>query len=152
MSTSFSVKFYLILAMMLSFGSVEAQHNASDQVSSANWDIIGTLDFKVVNEQKVYPVFSSEVKAISNKSFELEGYLIPIKEGLKHTRFLLSPLPVNQCFYCGQNGVPVMVLVQASDPVAFTYRRIKVKGVVKLYRGNMVDYPPISMVQATVTR
>jgi len=55
MPASLNIKFCLILAIILSLGSVKAQHNASDQVSSANWDIIGTLDFKVVNEQKMYP-------------------------------------------------------------------------------------------------
>ena len=35
-----------------------------------------------------------------NKPFELEGYMVPIKDGMKQTKFMLSTLPINQCYFC----------------------------------------------------
>ncbi|MNR39518.1 hypothetical protein D3C85_1577330 [compost metagenome] len=55
---------------------------------------------------------------------------------MKQTKFMLSTLPINQCFYCGKNGVPIMVLVEMAEPIKFTYKTIVVKGTLKLNPGN----------------
>ena len=64
---------------------------------------------------------------------------------MKQTKFMLSTLPINQCFYCGKNGVPIMVEVQLKEPTKFTYQTIKVKGTLKLSTANAMDNPPISL-------
>ena len=81
-----------------------------------------------------------------NKPFELEGYIVPIKDGMKQTKFMLSTLPINQCFYCGKNGVPIMVQVELKEPVKFTYQTVKVKGILKLSSANAMNSSPISLV------
>lgn len=139
----------LALILLLFAGiSVKAQHNPDDQIMSDNWDIIGGVDFKIVKDTEMMAVFTDKIKKHAGKPFELEGYIVPIKDGMKQTKFMLSTLPINQCFYCGKNGVPVMVMVELTEPIKFTYATIVVKGTLKLNSGNAMDNPPIVLTSA----
>lgn len=139
----------IMLALLLFTGlAAKAQHNPDDQIMSDNWDIIGGVDFKIVKDVEMYAIYNADIKKHANKPFELEGYIVPIKDGMKQTKFMLSTLPINQCFYCGKNGVPIMVLVEMAEPIKFTYQTITVKGTLKLNTGNAMDNPPISLVAA----
>ncbi len=140
-------KLSLILFFTLGFfWNAKAQHDPNDQIFSANWEIIGDIDFKTVKETEMYAIFNNEIKKHANKPFELEGYIVPIKDGMKQSKFMLSTLPINQCFYCGKNGVPIMVLVELTEPVKFTYQTIKVRGTLKLSTANAIDVPPVSLI------
>ena len=140
-------KITLIILLLAGFGfGAKAQHDPSDQILSANWDVIGSVDFKTVKDTEMYAIFGNEIKKYANKPFELEGYIVPIKDGMKQTKFMLSTLPINQCFYCGKNGVPVMVQVELKEPIKFTYQTVKIKGILKLSTANAMDSSPISLV------
>jgi hypothetical protein len=128
--------------------SANAQHSASDLLRSDNWEIINTLEYRLEKNNDIFPIFSEKLKTHSNKEFELTGYLIPIREGLNQTRFLLSTLPINQCFYCGQNGIPAMILVEMTEGIKFTNRPLRLKGKLKLKNVNLRDYPPITLTSA----
>lgn len=139
----------LLLIAGLGFGA-KAQHNPDDQIMSDNWDVIGSVDFKTVKETEMYAVFGNDIKKYANKSFELEGYIVPIKDGMKQTKFMLSTLPINQCFFCGKNGVPIMVMVELKEPIKFTYQTVKIKGILKLSTANAMDAPPVSLVAGSM--
>jgi hypothetical protein len=141
----------ILLALLLFTGlAVKAQHNPDDQIISDNWDVVGSVDFKIVKDTEMYAIYNNNIKKFANKSFELEGYIVPIKDGMKQTKFMLSTLPINQCFYCGKNGVPIMVLVEMAEPIKFTYQTVKVKGTLKLNVGNAMDNPPIALVASSM--
>ncbi|MGY4385769.1 hypothetical protein ACVWYN_002815 [Pedobacter sp. UYP24] len=140
--------FFFILIFNGYYG--KAQHKLIDQLNSTNWEIIGTTDFKTVNEDTIYPIFSSQIKKYQNKIFELEGYMIPLEEGIKQSKFMLSTLPINQCFYCGKNGNPIMVMVELVKPLKFTYKPVKIKGKLILNNLNSLDIPPIVLEIASV--
>lgn len=142
------IKKTILIALLFAGIGARAQHNPNDQINSDNWDIIGGVDFKIVKDTEMQPVFTPEIKKYANKSFELEGYIVPIKDGMKQTKFMLSTLPINQCFYCGKNGVPIMVLVELTEPIKFTYKTVVIKGTLKLNPGNAMDNPPISLIAA----
>ncbi|MBB2150721.1 hypothetical protein [Pedobacter gandavensis] len=142
------MKRFLLAILLFTGFAVKAQHNPDDQILSDNWDVVGGVDFKIVKDSEMYAVYTPEIKKHANKTFELEGYIVPIKDGMKQTKFMLSTLPINQCFYCGKNGVPIMVLVEMTEPIKFTYKTIVVKGTLKLNAGNAMDNPPISLVNA----
>ncbi len=136
----------LILLMLAGFGfTAKAQHDPNDQIMSDNWDVIGNVDFKTVKETEMYAIFNNEIKKHAGKPFELEGYIVPIKDGMKQSKFMLSTLPINQCFFCGKNGVPIMVMVELVEPIKFTYQTVKIKGILKLSTANAMDNPPISL-------
>jgi hypothetical protein len=138
-------KLFLII-LMFAGTAAKAQHDPSDQIFSFNWEIIGGVEFKMVKDNQSYAMFTPEIKKHANRTFELEGYIVPIKDGMKQTKFLLSTLPINQCFFCGQNGVPMMVMVVLNEPVKFTYQPIKVRGTLKLSEAKVMDAPPITLV------
>lgn len=139
-------KLSLILLMITGFGLIaKAQHDPSDQIVSENWDIVGDVEFKTVKDTETYAIFTSEIKKYAGKPFELEGYIVPIKDGMKQSKFMLSTLPINQCFFCGKNGVPIMVMVELVEPIKFTYQTVKIKGILKLSTANAMDNPPISL-------
>ncbi|RZJ81122.1 hypothetical protein [Pedobacter cryotolerans] len=143
-------KISLIILLLAGFGfGAKAQHDPSDQIFSSNWDVIGSVDFKTVKDTEMYAIFGNDIKKHANKPFELEGYIVPIKDGMKQTKFMLSTLPINQCFYCGKNGVPIMVQVELKEPVKFTYQTVRVKGILKLSTANAMDTSPISLVAGT---
>lgn len=142
------IKRMLWIFLLFTGFAVQAQHNPDDQINSDNWEIIGGVDFKIVKDTEMQAIFSPEIKKHVNKPFELEGYIVPIKDGMKQTKFMLSTLPINQCFYCGKNGVPIMVLVEMTAPIKFTYKTVIVRGTLKLNNGNAMDNPPIALVAA----
>ena len=138
-----------IVLLFVGFGfSAKAQHDPNDQIISENWDVIGGVDFKTKNDNEMYAVFNNDIKKKAGKPFELEGYIVPIKDGMKQSKFMLSTLPINQCFYCGKNGVPIMVMVELVEPIKFTYQTVKIKGLLKLSAANALDHPPISLIGA----
>lgn len=142
------MKKLLFIFLLFSGFAVKAQHNPNDQIVSTNWDVIGGVDFKILKDSEMYAVYTPEIKKYANKPFELEGYLVPIKDGMKQTKFMLSTLPINQCYFCGKNGVPIMVMVELAEPIKFTYQTITIKGTLKLNTGNAMDIPPIALVNA----
>lgn len=142
------MKRLVFIFLLFTSAAVSAQHNPDDQIMSDNWDIIGSVDFKIVKDAEMFPVYNDKIKKFANKPFELEGYIVPIKDGMKQTKFMLSTLPINQCFYCGKNGVPVMVMVELTEPIKFTYNTVVIKGTLKLNNGNAMDNPPIALVAA----
>ncbi|UKJ06616.1 hypothetical protein [Solitalea lacus] len=127
--------------------TAKGQH-VSDLIKSPVWDIIGTLKINTVNSEKQVAVFSPQLKAMENKRVALQGYMIPIEESLKHKRFLLSTLPVNQCYYCGKNGVPIMIEVEMAEAIEFTYKPVMISGTFKLIYGNAAENVPISLEKA----
>lgn len=139
----------LLLTFLLFSGFLaKAQHDPNDQIMSNNWDVIGGVDFKIVKDTEMLPVYTADIKKHANKPFELEGYMVPIKDGMKQTKFMLSTLPINQCYFCGKNGVPIMVMVELAEPIKFTYQTIMIKGTLKLNAGNAMDNPPIVLANA----
>lgn len=138
--------FFLLFVFVITGFAAKAQHDPNDQIVSANWEVIGGVTFKILKNKEMYPVFTPEIKKYAGKSFELEGYIVPIKDGMKQTKFMLSTLPINQCYFCGKNGVPVMVMVELAEPVKFTYQTITVRGTLKLSAANAMDTPPISLI------
>ena len=135
-----------MLLLLITGFVANAQHDPSDQIVSDNWDVVGRVNFKTVKPTEMYAVFSPEIKQHANKPFELEGYIVPIKDGMKQTKFMLSTLPINQCYFCGKNGVPVMVLVELAEPIKFSYRPVTIKGMLKLNVGNAMDNPPVALI------
>ncbi len=139
-------KLILILLILSGFNfAVKAQHDPSDQIMSENWDVIGSVDFKTGKNEEMFAIFGNDIKKHANKPFELEGYIVPIKDGMKQTKFFLSTLPINQCFFCGKNGVPIMVMVELLEPIKFTYQTVKVKGLLKLSTASSMVESPITL-------
>jgi len=143
-------KLYFIL--LLFFGNVAfaqtQKHNPNDQLRSLNWDVIGSVKFELTEKNELFPMFSELIKRFDNREFDLTGYLIPIKSGQKQQKFLLATLPINQCYFCGQNGIPVMIMIEMESPTAYSEKPIHVKGILKLEQKDASYAPPITIKNA----
>ena len=141
----------LIILMLLGVHIASAQtknHNSKDQLRSLNWDVIGSVKFELTEKNELLPIYGENITRFKNKMFDLQGYIIPIKNSQKHQKFLLATLPINQCYFCGQNGVPIMVMIEMENAIAFTDKPIRVKGILKLTNDNATYHPPVSIVNA----
>lgn len=124
------------------------KHNPNDQLRSLNWDVIGSVKFELTEKNELLPLFSETIKRFDNRQFDLTGYLIPIKSGQKQQKFLLATLPINQCYFCGQNGVPVMIMIEMESATAYSEKPIHVKGMLKLEQKDASYAPPITIKNA----
>lgn len=143
----------ILLIFFLLSGSfiVKAQtqkHKPGDQLRSLNWDVIGSVKFELTEKNELLPLFSESIKRFENREFELTGYLIPVKSGAKQQQFLLATLPINQCFFCGQNGIPVMIMIEMENAIPYSEKPIKVKGILKLEHKDASYAPPITIKNA----
>ena len=77
--------------------------------------------------------------------------MISIKS-VSHHYGKATDIGFKDCYFCGKNGVPIMVLVELANPVKFTYQTITIKGMLKLSGGNAMDFPPVSLIDATATQ
>jgi hypothetical protein len=137
----------MFLIVQIASGQTK-KHNNNDQLRSLNWDVIGTVKFKLTEKNELLPIYDENITRFKNKTFDLQGYLIPLKNRQKHQKFLLATLPINQCYFCGKNGVPIMVMIEMENAIAFTDKPIRVKGILKLTNDNATYQPPVSLVNA----
>ncbi len=84
-----------------------------------------------INESSGAP---DRLEHLNGRTVSLEGYMIPINAGRRHGVFLLSVLPINQCMFCGQDGIPPMIEVTLAGHATLAYSEhpITVQGVVYL--------------------
>ena len=143
-------KLYFIFLLLCGSAALAQtqKHNPNDQLRSLNWDVIGSVKFELTEKNELLPLFSESIKRFENREFDLTGYLIPIKSGQKQQKFLLATLPINQCYFCGQNGVPVMIMIEMESATAYSEKPIHVKGILKLEQKDASYAPPISIKNA----
>ena len=82
------------------------------------------------------PVFSETVKKLEGQKISLPGYMIPFQGGYKESRFILSSLPINACFFCGTGGPESVIEIVALKPIPYTEKPIEVRGILKLNNTN----------------
>jgi hypothetical protein len=154
-SINMKSRLYLILTLLFFTTCTFAQkraHNPSDVIRSMNWDVIGSVSFEMDKQNKILPVYGEMIRRFADRDFSLKGYIIPIKAGLKQQQFLLSPLPINQCFFCGQNGVPAMIMVNMISPIAYTTNPVLIEGILKLEVVDAASAAPITLQKATASQ
>ncbi|SFA46853.1 hypothetical protein SAMN04488511_10683 [Pedobacter suwonensis] len=138
----------IILFLVCSAQAQTKKHNPNDQLRSLNWDVIGSVKFELTDKNEILPLFTETIRRFENREFDLTGYLIPIKSGQKQQKFLLATLPINQCYFCGQNGVPVMIMIEMTNAVPYSEKPIHVQGVLKLEEKDASYKPPITIKNA----
>jgi len=104
---------------------------------TAVWEKFDLLMYKVITlpdgTTSYTPHFPKELKALDNNNVTLPGYIIPLKVGRDHSTFMLSVLPVMQCMFCGQNGIPPLVqIVMKKGKVRITDNPVKISGTIHL--------------------
>ncbi|MBA3901060.1 MAG: hypothetical protein H0X62_12780 [Bacteroidetes bacterium] len=141
----------ICIFLFAGISQIKAQeHEFHGQVTSEIWESISRIKHNVIDDYEYYPIFSDEMKALDGRTVTLKGYMVPIKEGFHHTSFLLSVLPISQCFFCGKNGIPMMIEVKLRKPVSYSEKVVSVKGVINLRQVNAAYSCPVVINGATL--
>ena len=114
-------------------------------VKSSLWKKIGQIEYDVIDDYEYYPIFTPDLKQLNGEEVKLRGYMVPLEEGVVHSTFLLSVLPINQCYFCGKNGIPMMVEVYMRKAIRYTDGVIEISGKMSLNRTNMAYSYPIAI-------
>ncbi len=78
------------------------------------------------------PQYTPQIKALDGKKITIKGFLIPLQEQKKHSYFLLSAYPFDQCFYCGKAGPETVIEVTVKKPIKTTDKMIRIVGTLQL--------------------
>lgn len=90
------------------------------------WSVLTAITTK--NEKnRLLPVFNKDQLALNQKPQRIQGYMMPLEPGDKHTHFLLSSVPLT-CNFCLPGGPESMVEVKAKTPVRYTMEPVTVEG------------------------
>jgi hypothetical protein len=90
------------------------------------WKVLGQVKTSQVGT-KVLPQFSSEVRKLDQQEVKLQGYILPITAGEKHTHFLLTMRPPH-CPFCLSIGPEYIVEVKAKTAVRHGYEPVVLVG------------------------
>jgi len=116
----------------------QAEHAEDHKPLTSNvWQTFGLLTYKVgkTGGKKTYtPHFPPELTRVDGRTVTIQGYMVPMRPGRRHSTFLLSVLPLQQCSFCGRGGIPAMTEIRMaySAKIAFSDTPITVKGTVFL--------------------
>jgi hypothetical protein len=117
---------------------IEQQHQkqATKQAVIADktlWDKLIAVRYEVKTDGYV-PFFDSRQLDLEQKEVVLEGYLIQTEVNTASNYLLLSLYPYQSCFFCGGAGIETLVEVEATNPITYTDKPVKIKGILHLNR------------------
>lgn len=75
----------------------------------------------------VLPKFSAEILALHNQTIKIEGFMLPLQTGERHTHFLLSASP-GTCYFCLPGGPAEFIEVRVRRPLTYTTEPIRLSG------------------------
>ncbi|WP_239024383.1 DUF3299 domain-containing protein [Ramlibacter humi] len=90
------------------------------------WSVLTSVKTKV-DKNRVLPAFQAEQLALQQKPQRVQGFMMPLEPGEKHTHFLLSSVPLT-CSFCTPGGPESMVEVKTKTPVRYTLDPVVVEG------------------------
>lgn len=90
------------------------------------WKVLGQVKTSQVGT-KVLPQFSPEVRKLDQQEVKLQGYILPITAGEKHTHFLLTMRPPH-CPFCLSIGPEYIVEVKARSAIRHGYEPVVLAG------------------------
>ena len=110
---------------------------SQDRVQSIrNWKKLSEVEFVKSNDgyAEIYlPSFSEGIKALAGKEVLLQGYIVPNDGLFKSDEFIISSLPLAQCFFCGGDSGPESVAyVYPKEPIKYTAKTVTIKGKLEL--------------------
>ncbi|MBN8651652.1 MAG: DUF3299 domain-containing protein [Cytophagales bacterium] len=122
------MRYFYVAFLMLGYVCAVAQE--------ANfWHVLAEVGFKktkMAGGEMEVPIFSAHLKEYHGKKIKLKGFVIPVNETGDESKFMLSSLPFNVCYFCGAAGPETIVEVEANQKVKFTSQAIWMEGILYL--------------------
>ena len=85
------------------------------------------------------PIFTDEIKALEGQEITATGFIIPFEGLFQPDKIILSSLPVDACFFCGNGGPETVIEVHLKKNIQYTNKAVKVKGQLKLNNDNFEE-------------
>ena len=130
------------LFMVLGLGALLAQIPVDVWAQSAqnpaeNWKKLMAISYRngapgELGLAMPQPVFSPQVRALDGKEVELTGFIIPFEGLFSPQHVMLSFMPVEICYFCGQSGPETVVEVFLLESIEYTKEPIRVRGRLEL--------------------
>ncbi len=120
----------LFLIIFLSTGLLYASNE--NEIETIDWQDLARVEWEWKDDGFYHATFNDTQKALDGKTMIVEGYMFPLEYTRKHKNFMVSSAPMGNCFFCGPGEAESMVYVQTEEPVEYTQRPMKVKGIFKL--------------------
>lgn len=86
------------------------------------------------------PQFDRSVAALNGRPVRLTGFMLPLEQTARQQHFLLTAIPMTDCFYCIPSGPESFVEIRLAAPTAFTYDRVTVTGRLQLLTSDPVGF------------
>lgn len=105
----------------------------AQEPANANWKALLGISYLPGSEgglaaELPHPIFTADVKAMEGQEIELTGFIIPFDGLFSPDHVILSFMPVEICYFCGQSGPETVVEVFLEEPVEYTNKPVKVRG------------------------
>jgi hypothetical protein len=91
-----------------------------------SWKLLGQVKSEPVGG-KVVPQFSPDIRKLDKQEVRLQGYMLPITAGEKHSHFLLTMRPPH-CPFCLSLGPEYIVEVKTRNAITHTYDPVVLSG------------------------
>jgi hypothetical protein len=96
------------------------------------WEALAQVTV-VKQKDRYIPEFSKQITALDNRAVKLRGFMLPLDQGLRQKRFLLSAQPP-ECFYCMPGTAEQFAEVLVRTPVNYVSDPVVVSGTLVLVR------------------
>ncbi len=130
---------FTVKPFLMGFFVCQAILAVGQSSSKENWNTLAKLEFEKSHDEygEIYiPKFGPEIKALSGKEIELEGYIIPFEGMFGPQKLIISSVPIASCFFCGGAGPESVAEVYLSESVKYTSKKVKVTGKLNLNKEN----------------
>lgn len=125
-----------IMLIGLSWTALAQGDDRSKSIS--NWSKLAQVDFVKSNDgyAEIYlPEFSQAIETSEGQEILLQGYIVPNDGLFSADEFIISSLPLAQCFFCGGDSGPESVAyVYPKENIQYTAKLVTIKGILKLNR------------------
>ncbi|HWM42213.1 MAG TPA: DUF3299 domain-containing protein [Burkholderiales bacterium] len=96
------------------------------------WEMLAQVSVTKQKDRYV-PEFSKQITALDKREVKLKGFMLPLEQGLRHKRFLLSAQPP-ECAFCMPGTAEQFAEVLAKVPLKYMTEPIIVSGTFVLVR------------------
>lgn len=105
---------------------------ADDRSAVIPWEVLAQVSVTKQKDRYV-PEFSKQITALDKREVKLKGFMLPLEQGLRQKRFLLSAQPP-ECAFCMPGTAEQFAEVLAKIPVKYVGEPIIVSGTFVLVR------------------
>src|SRR5690554_2635256 len=99
--------------------------------TAVSWETLAKVGV-VQQDGRRGPQFDPEVRRLAGQQVTVRGFMLPLEQGAQQQNFLLTVVPMADCFYCLEHGPGSMLEVVAVRPAPYTYARVAVTGRLEL--------------------